>query len=610
LISSAEELNSIGRNPRLMNAHFTLTDDIDLGDIDLHVIGSRSSPFAGVFDGRGHTISDFSCAVPGRDNVGLFGYVQGEDAEIRDVGLIAPSIEGATGVGSLVGSLNHGIVSKCYAERGSVSGRQAVGGLVGVNDWEGAVTQCYSTGTVIGDTSVGGLVGTSSGHITWCYSTGTVTGNNSVGGLVGANGGDVTHCYSKGTVNGSENVGGLAGAVFEQWSIDPGFRRTGYAIACFWDLQTSGQMTSAEGLGKTTAEMQTATTFLDAGWDFVDETENGTEDIWWILEGKDSPRLWWEVSASSPNPLDGATDVILPTSLSWQSGFGAVEHDVYFGEDEEAVANATTESAGIYRGRQLAECTTYDPCVLDLAKRYYWRVDEINDADPNSPWKGTVWDFTTGDFFVIDDFESCNLDDKFIYDTWLDGWFNDTGSTVWPHPLWEEPTVVRRGQQSMRFDYINDNSPYYSEAYREWDIPQDWTVCGADTLTFYFHGHVDNDPSPLYVAIEDSAGRIAVIVHPDPNAVLIEKWIEWNIPFGDFAGANPAAVTKMYIGVGDRDNPQPGGEGLIFIDDIGLTQAPIPPEPDFVVVDDFESYTDESPNRIFETWVDGLGCSS
>jgi len=42
------------------------------------------------------------------------------------------------------------------------------------------------------------------------------------------------------------------------------------------------------------AEMQTASTFLDAGWDFLDETANGTEDIWWILEGQDYPRLWWE----------------------------------------------------------------------------------------------------------------------------------------------------------------------------------------------------------------------------------------------------------------------------------------------------------------------------
>ena len=44
----------------------------------------------------------------------------------------------------------------------------------------------------------------------------------------------------------------------------------------------------------TTAQMQAADTFLSAGWDFVDETDNGVEDIWWILEAQDYPRLWWE----------------------------------------------------------------------------------------------------------------------------------------------------------------------------------------------------------------------------------------------------------------------------------------------------------------------------
>jgi len=42
--------------------------------------------------------------------------------------------------------------------------------------------------------------------------------------------------------------------------------------------------------------MQTACTFLNTGWNFVDETANGTKDIWWILEGQDYPRLWWETN--------------------------------------------------------------------------------------------------------------------------------------------------------------------------------------------------------------------------------------------------------------------------------------------------------------------------
>jgi len=107
-----------------------------------------------------------------------------------------------------------------------------------------------------------------------------------IGGLVGWNAyGSISATYSTGIVKGGGYVGGLVGRNLED---------KGSITSSFWDIQTSGQPTSAGGTGKTTVEMQTASTFLDAGWDFVDETANGTEDIWWIDEGKDYPRLWWE----------------------------------------------------------------------------------------------------------------------------------------------------------------------------------------------------------------------------------------------------------------------------------------------------------------------------
>lgn len=71
-------------------------------------------------------------------------------------------------------------------------------------------------------------------------------------------------------------------------------------INSYWDIETSGQTTSAGGTGKTTAEMQTAGTFLEAGWDFVEETANGTDDSWWIREGQDYPHLWWELDDETP----------------------------------------------------------------------------------------------------------------------------------------------------------------------------------------------------------------------------------------------------------------------------------------------------------------------
>jgi hypothetical protein len=111
-----------------------------------------------------------------------------------------------------------------------------------------------------------------------------------VGGLAGSNTGEVIDCFSTGSVTNTPWAGGAqpgSGGLV-------GLNYSGSISSSFWDIQTSGQMTSAGGTGLTTAEMQTTSTFLEVGWDFVDETVNGTDDIWWILEGQDYPRLWWE----------------------------------------------------------------------------------------------------------------------------------------------------------------------------------------------------------------------------------------------------------------------------------------------------------------------------
>ena len=80
----------------------------------------------------------------------------------------------------------------------------------------------------------------------------------------------------------------------------------------------------------------------------------------------------------------------------------------------------------------------------------------------------------------------------------------------------------------------------------------------------------NEDPMPLYVAVQDSSNRTAVVVHPDANILLSEGWSEWRIPLNAFTGVNLKAVKKMFIGVGDRKKPQAGGDGLVYIDDIGL----------------------------------------
>jgi len=188
--------------------------------------------------------------------------------------------------------LDKAVVKDCYAT-GQIAGDEDswnVGGLAGGNR-DGDITGCYATGDARGEGCVGGLVGdnSSGGAVINSYARGDAAGQTAVGGLVGLSGGTVTTCYASGQVTGDEYVGGLAG-----WDWD------GMVAESFWDMQTSGLSESVGGVGRTTAEMQTASTFLEAGWDFIDETENGAEDIWWILEGQDYPQLWWERGDEAP----------------------------------------------------------------------------------------------------------------------------------------------------------------------------------------------------------------------------------------------------------------------------------------------------------------------
>jgi hypothetical protein len=269
LIRTPEQLSMVGAFPCGWNKHFKLMADIDLhncGTDEFNAIGvAEHYAFSGVFDGNGKIISNFNCTSTRADYIGLFGYVRG--AEIRNLGLTKPNVgaEIARNVGSLVGCIKDGTLRGCYIEDCNVSGNERharVGSLAGENIG-GIITDCYSNGSV------------------------SAAGERAqAGGFAGRNGGGITNCYSATRVSalGSDaRAGGLAGASY-----------FGQVTASLWDVQASGQTTSAGGTGKTTAEMQMASTFIDAGWDFVGESTNGLEDIWAICDGADYPKLKWQ----------------------------------------------------------------------------------------------------------------------------------------------------------------------------------------------------------------------------------------------------------------------------------------------------------------------------
>ena len=102
------------------------------------------------------------------------------------------------------------------------------------------------------------------------------------------------------------------------------------------------------------------------------------------------------------------------------------------------------------------------------------------------------------------------------------------------------------------------------------DVSFTGTVTGPWQVAAIGAAQPSNDAAPLYMAVEDSAGHVKSVIHPDPAAVQTVDWQKWMIPFSEFQGVDMASVKKLTIGVGDRNKPTAGGKGVIYLDDIGV----------------------------------------
>jgi len=283
------------------------------------------------------------------------------------------------------------------------------------------------------------------------------------------------------------------------------------------------------------------------------------------------------VHAANPYPAQSSVNAPETAVLRWIAGESAAQHDVYFGTDAKAVAGADPTTAGIYQGRQDAASTTFDPGQLERNTTYYWRVDEVNEAEADSPWAGSLWSFTTADFLVVDDFEAYTDDEgSRIYEAWLDDYAAGAcGSTVgYMVAPFAEQTIVHAGSQSMPLDYNNVCSPYYSEAEREFAAAQNWTVGGVQTLVVHVRGKASNAAAPLYVEIQDSAGKLGAVRHPNIAVVQTTTWTRWEIPLSQFtaSGVSVTKVKKIHIRVGDSAQAASPGRGMIFVDDIWVVK--------------------------------------
>ncbi|GAB1394402.1 GLUG motif-containing protein [Rhodocyclaceae bacterium] len=245
----------------------------------------QGTAFSGGFHGLGHVISNLTINRPTENNVGLFGHTgiyafSQPTVYIRNIGLEGGTILGQDSTGGLIGHAGD-FTSVLYAyTTGTVSGRDWVGGIFGdSNCWcwgPNSIKYSYATGAINGRNVVGGLLGSSNGpNIADSYATGHVSATGDrVGGLIGGGfggGGQVVRSYSTGTVTGAAGwIGGLVGSGSPTSSVSN-----------YWNTETSGQGSSSEGTGKTTAQMQQQATFT--GWDF--------DNVWRIYEGASYPVL-------------------------------------------------------------------------------------------------------------------------------------------------------------------------------------------------------------------------------------------------------------------------------------------------------------------------------
>ncbi|MBA7630732.1 hypothetical protein ES703_38256 [subsurface metagenome] len=307
----------------------------------------------------------------------------------------------------------------------------------------------------------------------------------------------------------------------------------------------------------------TTVDFGGAGAKFVKITAN---DNWGFLDqyGLSEVRfLYIPVWAKYPNPDSGATNVPLDVTLGFRAGREAASHEVYFSSDEQAVADSTAAVATTTE-------TSYGPLSLDLDMIYYWKINEVNEAETPAMWQGDIWDFTTQEFLVVDDFELYNdLDptdpnSNRIFNTWIDGYEQPTNGSIvgYEAPPFAEQTIVHSGKQSMPLAYNNTGGAAYSEAERTFATAQNWTQNGIATLVLYFHG-TEGNTGQLYVKANDSK----VVYDGDAADIAKVEWKQWNIDLA-LLGIDLQNVTKFSIGIDGN-----GASGTLYIDDIRLYRS-------------------------------------
>ncbi|MCP4260807.1 MAG: hypothetical protein GY774_25265 [Planctomycetes bacterium] len=276
------------------------------------------------------------------------------------------------------------------------------------------------------------------------------------------------------------------------------------------------------------------------------------------------------VFARNPSPVPGAKDVDVDVTLSWQAGRQAAKYDVYLSTDEQAVIDGT--------GEVVTETeTSHGPLNLDLGTTYYWRVDDVNEAETPTTWQGDIWNLSTQEYLVVDNFESYNdIPDgeegsKLVYVVWKDGFDNPSvnGSTIGYSEAFQpsmETSIFYDGSQSVPIFYDNTTAALSEVTVNVADLQanQDWSKHSIKALTLQFYGDPNNSVNDqMYIKLNGSK----VTYEGDAENLQRIGWQTWYIDLAS-NGMNLSNITELSIGF-ERIGTV-GGQGVVLLDGIRL----------------------------------------
>ncbi len=258
-------------------------------------------------------------------------------------------------------------------------------------------------------------------------------------------------------------------------------------------------------------------------------------------------------AAVNPGPADGAADVPTDVSLSWLEAEFATSRELWLGK-EGAMEKVEPAPAG----------TTFDPGTLEFGQTYQWRVDQIG---PSGTVTGRTWTFTTAECISVEDFQSY-ADHAGIRAVWIESILDFDYVFL---------AADSQGNNSMRFEFQNQYDPYFTEATRTFNSPQDWTAQAVEALSLSFIGEHENMEHLMYLKLEDATGQSFKVEHPYTYACQSDIWRQWTVALEQFSngGIDLGSVKKITIGLGDGTSSAQVGEDRdhIYIDQIQLCPA-------------------------------------